>query len=61
MTFAYVGNYECAECGHEKTMKTRLKVGSFEDECDECGVEAEFAATMDPMDIDKFGEELVPR
>lgn len=61
MSHQYVGNYECGECGHERTMKMRVKIGSFEEQCDECDAEATFSATMDPMDIEKFGEELVPR
>lgn len=61
MTFQFVAVYECKECGAERTKKTRVKVGSFEEECDECGVEAEFGLSVEPMDIDKFGEELVAR
>lgn len=61
MTYQYVANYECQNCGHERTMKMRQKIGSFTEECADCGVESEFNATMDPMDIKKFGEELIQR
>ena len=57
----YVAIYECQNCGHERTMKMRQKIGSFEEQCEECSVEARFELTMEPMDIDRFGEGLVPR
>lgn len=60
-SYRFVANYECENCGFEKTMKMRQKIGTFTEDCDDCGEESEFALTMEPMDIDKFDEELIPR
>lgn len=59
--YNYVATYECEDCGHERTMKMRLKVGEFDEDCPGCGEETTHLLTMDPMDIDQFGEELIER
>ena len=61
LRFNYVANYRCKNCGYERTVKTRLKVGKFDDECDESGYETTFGLTMEPMDIERFAEELIER
>ena len=60
-TYRYVANYECENCGHARTMKMRQKIGSFTEKCGGCGEEAKFELTMEPMDIDRFGEGLISR
>ncbi|MDR9431521.1 MAG: hypothetical protein RI568_12595 [Natronomonas sp.] len=57
--YQYVANYDCENCGHTRTMKMRNKVGSFTDECPTCGAETEFGLAMDPLPIDRFGDEVI--